>query len=363
MEKIQLYSGIIDNAVETIAELDATNSVITKSFNSYYESLKETLENLSQVHLNEIEIEIWDCNSQFKNQSETLSYINTFFLNLFGWKYGINSTEDIIESVNSDMGEFPLKYFSNNYSDSQKSAIRKIYVTIAVKLQQFKHQYKDISNRFIDRVRATEDQKKLPYTWSTLINFKLNPDYAAPVANYINAAIDNGWFSIVDPKKQVLKVDILNSFGYYLSCPIPNIAPGQNPLLQTTEVLCNTEPVSEPAAIATNSLAAHLLHTQPALLAEKIKTVFNIEKGKSIRLLIKALEENQPALITVANRNFKAVYLALKETLGRDIGSYQSVMGYKYNSTADQPDYDAICQKLTHILTTLESGTEPDTNT
>lgn len=356
MEKIQLYSEIIDNAVETIAALDASVYVITKSFDSYNENLKETLRNLSQIHLNDIELEIWERNNQFKIHTETISYVNTFFNNLLAWKFDINSSADIIKSVNSDMSEFHLKYFSDTYSESQKSTIRKIYVTIAVKLHQFKQQYKEICERFIDRVKATEEQKELPTSISSAYNFRLNPDYADTAAGYLNAAIDKGWFSIVDQKKQLLKVDILIALGYIFGCPIPEIAPEQNPLLQTSGALCSTAPVSEPAAIATNSLAAHLLHTQPALLAERIKTVFNIEKGKSIRLLIKALEENQPALITVANRNFKAVYLALKETLGRDIGSYQSVKGYTYDPISAKPDYDAICQKLTHILTTLESG-------
>lgn len=356
MEKIHLYSEIIDNAVEIVAVLDFSSPAISFNYDDYIKKIEKANRTLNDVHLSEIEEDIWECNKQFSSYSETLSYVNTFFRNLFEWKEGINTIEQVIDEVNKDMFLFHVKYSSVKSLSNQKSSLRKIYSTIAIHLQQFKLEYIKICKRLIDRVKATEEQKELPTSISSAYNFRLNPDYADTAANYLNAAIDKGWFSVVDQKKQLLKVDILIALGYMFGCPIPDIAPDQNPLLQTTEALCSTAPVSEPAAIATNSLAAHLLHTQPALLAERIKTVFNIEKGKSIRLLIKALEENQPALITVANRNFKAVYLALKETLGRDIGSYQSVMGYKYNSTADQPDYDAICQKLTHILTTLESG-------
>lgn len=356
MEKIQLYSGIIDNIVETIVGTTYPSKLITSNFENYHKKLEEVEEILNTIHLNEIEEEIWECNKQFRNHLDTLNYVNSFFKNLLTWRQEVNTITEIISAVDSDLNSLYSVLYFYEYSTSSHSAIRKKNTTISIKLFQIKQQYKEICERFTERVKATKVQKELPASISCMYNFRLNPDYADTAAGYLNAAIDKGWFIIVDQKKQLLKVDILIALGYIFGCPIPEIAPDQNPLLQTTEALCSTAPVSEPAAIATNSLAAHLLHTQPSLLAERIKTVFNIEKGKSIRLLIKALEENQPALITVANRNFKAVYLALKETLGRDIGSYQSVKGYTYDPISAKPDYDAICQKLTHILTTLESG-------
>jgi hypothetical protein len=322
-------------------------SPITESAQNLIVRLRNGLRELDAIDFIELEKEIHVQSKQFINKSDTILFISTFFKPLFKWKEGINSIEKLIESVEADVIKLPGR-FNSRLSVSDQSALLKIYTTIAVRLHHLKHDYRQLCTKFLNEVKANE-QKTTQKTETPLPVFKLNPDFTDIATLYLNVAIDKQYLLPVDPQKPVSKTDILHSISGFLGCQIAHINPQDNSIL-------NPQKSQNDKSGHIKPLSDYLLHTQPALLAERIKTVFNIEKGKSIRLLIKALEENQPALITVANRNFKAVYLALKETLGRDIGSYQSVKGYTYDPISAKPDYDAICQKLTHILTTLESG-------
>lgn len=354
MEKINYYSGLIDRAIEVINTIDTnrTPCIFLRSDQLLYQ-LQQAVENVSNINLFEIEDEIWKSKKQFKNEADTLIFINKFFFDLFHWKEGLNSIKEVLESTDNDMSTFGVRLVNAYYSSSEQAEVRKLYSQIAVKLHQIKQDYKEICDRFIQRIKAPEEQKNLSFSWSNIYNFKLNKEYAPQVAEYLNFAIDKEWFTVVDPEKQLLKIDILNAFGYYLGCPFPEIKSEDNSLLSVFVVEQTDTVADQNQKHEIDLFASHLLHTQPLLLADKIRVVFNIEKGKSIQLLLKALAENDPQLIAIANRNFKTVYNALKQCLGRDIGSYQSVKGYVYNETADRQDFEAIKQKLNHALTNL----------
>lgn len=346
MEKIRAYSILIEHTMEVVNFMESKRQ-ITETTQNLVARLRNGLRELDAIDFIELEKEIHVQSKQFINKPDTILFISTFFKPLYKWKEGINTIAELMESVEADVNKLPGR-FNNGLLAINQSAILKEYSIIAVRLHQLKYDYKQLCTKFLNEVKANE-QKTTQKTETPLPVFKLNPDFTDIATLYLNAAIDKQYLLPVDPQKPVSKTDILHSISGFLGCQIAHINPQDNSILNPQKSQNDNSGHIKP-------LSDYLLHTQPALLAEKIKTVFNIEKGKSIRLLIKALEENQPALITVANRNFKAVYLALKETLGRDIGSYQSVKGYTYDPISAKPDYDAICQKLTHILTTLESG-------
>lgn len=346
MEKIHAYSVFIERTIEVVNFMES-NRRITETSQNLVARLRNGLRELNSVDLVELEKEIHIISREFVNKSDTILFINPFFKTLYKWKEGINTIAELMESVEADVNKLPGR-FNNGLLAINQSAILKEYSIIAVRLHHLKYDYKQLCTKFLNEVKANE-QKTTQKTETPLPVFKLNPDFTDIATLYLNVAIDKQYLLPVDPQKPVSKTDILHSISGFLGCQIAHINPQDNSIL-------NPQKSQNDKSGHIKPLSDYLLHTQPALLAERIKTVFNIEKGKSIRLLIKALEENQPALITVANRNFKAVYLALKETLGRDIGSYQSVKGYTYDPISAKPDYDAICQKLNHILTTLESG-------
>jgi hypothetical protein len=94
----------------------------------------------------------------------------------------------------------------------------------------------------------------------------------------------------------------------------------------------------------------YLLHENRVEIAERLKFEFKTEKGKNIRLMIKALEDYNPPLLNVEARQKTAIYNALKLFFNRDIGSKQSVFDFKYIESAHKCDFIAIKSKVRFIL-------------
>lgn len=357
MKKIKLFSNIIDKTIETVKIIDDNKQV----FNIYVHDLLIKLRNsnsaINEINLFDIEDEIWEYNKQFSNKSETMVFLHTYFSNLFTWKEGINTMQELFNEINKDIQTLNSKIF---LTSTQNSHIKKEYQAIAIKLHKLKYDYKEITNKFIKGTETTHSIVNQEIKQPTHINYKLDPTKKEAVAEYLNSIIDQGYFLNTDPENPYLKVDILNAVGTIFSCNLSEITTKQEfsiPLAQQDEHPSEIIPIeeinitpNENSNKVTLGLASFLLSADKATLALKIKEVFNIEKGKSIRLIIKALEEYNPPLIAYGNRGFKAVYHAFKETFARDIGSYQSVKGYYYNQQADQQDYEAIQLKLNHIL-------------
>jgi len=55
-------------------------------------------------------------------------------------------------------------------------------------------------------------------------------------------------------------------------------------------------------------------------------------------------------LITLGNRQLKAIYNALGEFFARDIGTYESVRGFKFEPITHQTDFDDIERRIDFIL-------------
>ena len=103
----------------------------------------------------------------------------------------------------------------------------------------------------------------------------------------------------------------------------------------------------------TKTFPEYLLHDKRELLADKLKTEFNTETGKSIRLMIEALQVNIPQLISIENRQRKAIYTALKLFFDRNVGSRQAVFDYKFDPIVDDIDFSATKQKIGFILESI----------
>lgn len=100
----------------------------------------------------------------------------------------------------------------------------------------------------------------------------------------------------------------------------------------------------------------YLCHDERKKLAEQLRTNFNTEIGKSIRLMLEELIEMQ--FLAIENRGKKSFYNALKEFFDRDIGSYQSIFDYKLNHDSDKDEIKNIKTKLNFILTNLKGLNE-----
>lgn len=357
MKKIKKISDIIDYTIDTIKIIDANEPAFTTFPVVLLIEFKKWNSAINEINLFDIEDEIGEYNKQFSKKSETVVFLHTYFINLFRWKESINTMEELFNEINKDIQTLNSRIF---LTSAQNSHIKKEYQAIAIKLHKLKYDYKEITNKFIKGTETTHSIVNQEIKQLTHINYKLDPTKKEAVAEYLNSIIDQGYFLNTDPENPYLKVDILNAVGTIFSCNLSEITTKQEisiPLAQQDEHPSEIIPIeeinitpNENSNKVTLSLASFLLSADKATLALKIKEVFNIEKGKSIRLLIKALEESNPKLIALGNRDFKALYLAIKESFGRDIGSYQSVKGYKYQETSDEQDFTAIQLKLNHIL-------------
>lgn len=96
----------------------------------------------------------------------------------------------------------------------------------------------------------------------------------------------------------------------------------------------------------------YLLTDKCEELAEQLKTKFNIERGKSIRLMIEVLIEMQ--LLVIENRGRNSLYNALKLYFNRNIGTYPSIFDYKLNSISDKEEIKSVKTKINFILKNLK---------
>ena len=87
-------------------------------------------------------------------------------------------------------------------------------------------------------------------------------------------------------------------------------------------------------------------------LIEDLKKMFPTEKGKSIKAMIKILQEN--GIIIIPDRQFKEFYNSLKNDFKRDIGSYTSINDIK-DSNFDNPYLDPFKKKLTPLIAKYKS--------
>lgn len=113
-----------------------------------------------------------------------------------------------------------------------------------------------------------------------------------------------------------------------------------------------TSPTQKPLT-PTKVFPEYLLHDKRDLLAEKLKTEFNTETGKGIRLMIESLQAHEPKLLSIENRQRKAIHTALKIFFNRDIGTRQSIFDYKFDRITDEIDFSAIRLKLNFILESI----------
>lgn len=101
------------------------------------------------------------------------------------------------------------------------------------------------------------------------------------------------------------------------------------------------------------SLPELLLHENNYILAEKLKSEFNTEKGKSIRLIIEVLKNKH--ILKIGIRQGTNIYKALKEYFGRDIGSKQSIFNYEFNMTADKIELEGFEKRIDFLLKEIDN--------
>lgn len=123
----------------------------------------------------------------------------------------------------------------------------------------------------------------------------------------------------------------------------------QNKLTATTGQREISAPVS--SVQPEHSFASYLHHEHPDQLAIALRKEFTLEKGKSIRLLIEVL--SQQNLLRLCTGQHKQLYTAMTAFFGPRIGSYNGIFGYKIVVQTDKNDMDALAFRVLNILSRL----------
>jgi hypothetical protein len=97
----------------------------------------------------------------------------------------------------------------------------------------------------------------------------------------------------------------------------------------------------------------YLNHEKKNKLADELKKEFSIEKGKGIKLMLKALEEFSPKILIRGSRDNTAIYKSLKTFFDRDIGSKNSILDFTYNEANHKEDFENIKIRVAAIVESL----------
>ena len=94
----------------------------------------------------------------------------------------------------------------------------------------------------------------------------------------------------------------------------------------------------------------YLLYHRKEELAAALKKEFSTEIGKNIRILIEAMTDHTPPLLSLCRGQKKAFYKAMTDYFGRSIGAYNSVFEYDFDKKNDATDLEMMTNRLNHIL-------------
>jgi len=101
------------------------------------------------------------------------------------------------------------------------------------------------------------------------------------------------------------------------------------------------------------SFTMYLKHDKADLLAELLKNEFIAEKGKGLAILRKVLEETDPQILIIPDRESKRYFEAMKQYFGRDIGSFNGFKDFKYIEDKHKTEYQKTKQRVNNILAKL----------
>lgn len=256
---------------------------------------------------------------------------------------------------------------------SDLSEKRKLFVDAKIKATKWlieessENDLKKSCEDYIERCQQSIDliDYEISQKFNDGISFKTNMSKAGVEPNAIKLAshkksdfvkllsrmYDAGAFESVNPETTLTKKLVLDTFGEFLNENFQEA-------IDTDKSLKQPEPeiTTKRSEIKPKSFPDYLLHKDKLKLAAAIKGEFSTEKGKALRLLLGALEQNEPPLIAIANRQGREIFDAIKRYFDRNIGSYQSVFDYKINQKVDKPDIDALLKRINHLLQLLEKG-------
>ncbi len=323
---------------ETELCFDSAVELITKFRNAY--------NLIAEIDIKECTMEIWDVTSKSQLGNRINNLVNYKFDRLLTWKPYARD----IAILNLDMVKDLELFFDKqlkirrSYIPDDRLKIQNLYFTIGHRLLKASLDLEKVKSQLMKMQDAEADESE-EISILKLNNLKLQPDKTAEFGAVIKGMFDNNFFIPIDNSVPFSKTDVLNVFGDLLHANFDDLpVPANN--ISFVNVIENQ--------LNGKGFADYLLHKNRNALSEGIKKEFSTDRGKSLRLLIHVLENNNPPLITVGYRQAKDIYKAMCLFFNRDIGTYQSIFNVHIDENYDLKDIENTKIRLNHILNSLE---------
>lgn len=335
--------------IESLEFIANKNSLNFDSEEKILKSLTDTITLVKNIDIMFLFTEIWNKTSYPNRVQQAEQLLNKKFKPLLNWKVGDNDIAQLTNILKNDCLVFYERraLIGKTLTAGGYNNLIRLYKHIGLQLLRLKVDYGRLMDKIKLKAIEEDDDEKLKIGQKEDdYKFRLHPDKKLHFANELRRFFREGYFIPSDKTVNYTEEDILINFQ---QCIDVQLLP-----VNFSGIESETENnVPETIAVLNADFENFLLHSNKNLLAKKIRDTFNVEKGKSISLLLYALQTNNPPLITTGHRQLKSIYRALGSFMNRDIGTYQSIL-HKYLESKDKPDLESIRLKLNHILDELD---------
>jgi hypothetical protein len=346
MEKTNIILKKIDEIIEVICIVYDETELNFSSGVTLVTEFEKAFQKANSINIKEIKHDIWQATTLVKREYQINQLINTKFEKLISWKNGVYNLDALKDELNKDLDIFFQKQLllHRNYSANDKSNIIRFYIAIGLRLIKA---CLDLKNVIAQLKKMCEEEltqiENNEISQPESKNIKLNPAKIGEFTNIVFDLFEKGFFIPVESTLPFSYSDVMIAFGNSLHTflPIPNNSNYSKNLPTSTHS-------------QGKGFADYLIHENKYNLADAIKDEFSLEKGKTIRLLLHVLENNNPKIITINYGQRKKLHTAMTDFFGRNIGRYQSIFDYKVDEKIDKKDLESISTRLNHILSTRQ---------
>ena len=352
MEKTNKIAEIIHVVFNEICIIYDETEICFDSATTVIEKLSYSLELISYMDSKIITNEIWAATSPgYGREFDIEDLINDKFKILFHWRPEATTVQKMNKQLTQDLLLFFERqtHINNSITYPERTTIENLYKGVGQRLLKA---YLDLNKVILVLKEMAElESKEMEKNINKAIshNIKLHPDKNAEFAFHLVNMYKNNYFIPANKDTSISDADVIWAFNEFLDAKLFDADWSYPPIIDEEPII---KPQSKQSDII-KKFPDYILHLQNNNLSESLRKEFSTEKGKAMRLLLAALENNNPPLFTIGYRQGKSIYKALCEFFQRDIGSYQSIFNYKIDPKFDQQDLDNTIIRLNHILNTL----------
>lgn len=361
MENLNQITKDILRIFEIVCVISNEDGLFFEKSEVLLEQLTTAKQLISNITLDNINDELWNYSSYPDRESQIIKLVNDRFDKLITWKPQTVSILEMNNKLIEDLKSFYKRQacIEREYDPFEISVINSLYKEIGQRAYKLDNNLSQIMVVLYEKIEAEIAERGVI---SEQFNFKLNPDKSGHFAFLLAEMCKQNFFTSTKSENAVLEVEVLIAFGELFKCDL--VEPhfdfiDQHHISISHSADLNIFESSIPATETSNYIAKpfpeYLLHPEKMKLANEIKKEFSTEKGKSIRLLLHVLENNNPPFITIGYRQAKEVHKAMSDFFGRNIGKYQSVFDYKVDIKLNRKDLENISTRLNHILSKLQN--------